>query len=308
MDIAQTVPALDAALLAFRQNRRDAPSARAARASDIRPRIAFVPTMGALHDGHLALVAHARTLAGPGGAVVASVFVNPTQFDRADDLAAYPRHHDRDAALLRDAGADVLFLPSEAVIYPADYKRSPTPDLLGLDTRFEGARRPGHFDGVVEVVRRLVHVVRPDVMVMGRKDAQQLAILRRAAEVEAWPVDIVGHDTVRAGSGLALSSRNARLSEAGLAVAPTLHAALVETARAVGEGADPDEAAAASRRVLAKAGLEVEYLEVVRARDFVPVETCAPGEEVLVVAAAWLEGVRLIDNVGAVCGLRPPAV
>ena len=285
MDTAQTVAALDAYLSPFRQNRE---------------RVAFVPTMGALHDGHLALVAFAKTLA---ARTVASVFVNPTQFDRAEDLAAYPRQHERDAGLLRAAGVDVLFLPTEAVIYPEDYARPPTPDLLGLDTRFEGARRPGHFDGVVEVVRRLVAVVRPDVMVMGQKDAQQLAILRRAAAVEAWPVDIVGHETVRAESGLALSSRNARLSSEGLAKAPALYEALRATAEAVARGEGAGVAAGASRRVLAEAGWEVEYLEVVRGEDFEPIERYAAGESASVVAAAWLEGVRLIDNVGV--GDRP---
>lgn len=290
MDTAQTVAALHASLrafapanLRFRQNHQD---------------VAFVPTMGALHEGHLALVRHARRLA---PRVVASVFVNPTQFDRADDLAAYPRQAARDAELLRGASADLLFLPSAEVIYPPDYVRPPTPDLAGLDARFEGARRPGHFDGVVEVVRRLVALMRPRYMVMGRKDAQQLAVLRRAAALEAWPVEIVGVETVRAESGLALSSRNARLSPAGLAAAPHLHTALRRAAEGFVGGEDPASAAAAARGVLAKAGLEPEYVEVVRAADFLPVgEASAAGEDVteaLVIGAAWLEGVRLIDNV-----------
>lgn len=285
MDTAETVAELDALLEAFRQNRHD---------------LAFVPTMGALHDGHLALVRRARELS---PRVVASVFVNPTQFDRPDDLAAYPRQAARDGELLAAAGADALFVPAANVIYPSGYVRPPTPDLLGLDTRYEGARRPGHFDGVVEVVRRLVSLVRPRYLVMGRKDAQQLAILRRAAAVEAWPVEIVGVDTVRARCGLALSSRNARLSPAGLATAPTFYAALVELARRYADGENPASAAAAGRRVLAEAGLEVEYLAVVSARDFRPVGDVrdAGGEvvEALAIGAAWLEGVRLIDNVAA---------
>ena len=283
MDIAETNARLSAAL---------APWRRAGLA------YAFVPTMGALHDGHLALVRAARARA---GRVVVSVFVNPTQFDRADDLAAYPRPAEADAELLRGAGADLLYRPHRREIYPADYVRAPAPDLLGLDARFEGARRPGHFDGVVEVVRRLVRLVGPSYMYMGRKDAQQLAVLRQAAAVEAWPVEIVGVETVRADDGLALSSRNARLSPQARDRAPALYAALQVLAKAYRDGAAPAAASAAAHRQLRQAGFEPEYIEVVRARDFAPAsewggERVAPAEA-LAIAAAWLEGVRLIDNV-----------
>ena len=283
MDTAPTVARLAAALAPWRRRGLD---------------YAFVPTMGALHDGHLALVRAARERC---GRVVASVFVNPTQFDRADDLAAYPRQADADAALLRAAGADVLFLPTEAEVYPTDYVRPPTPALGGLDRRFEGARRPGHFDGVVEVVRRLVAVVAPAYMYMGRKDAQQLAVLRRAAAEEAWPVEIVGVPTVREPDGLAMSSRNARLDDAARAQAPALYAALQVLAKAYRDGGDAREASAAAAARLREAGFEPEYIEVVRAGDFAPAgewgsERPAPADA-LAIAAAWLGGVRLIDNV-----------
>ena len=283
MDIAETNPQLAEALARWRRRGLA---------------YAFVPTMGALHAGHLALV---RAAGARAGRVVASVFVHPTQFDRAGDLAAYPRQAAADADLLRAAGADVLYLPREAEVYPPGYRRPPGPDLRGLDRRFEGARRPGHFDGVVEVVRRLVTLVTPAYLYLGRKDAQQLAVLRRAAAAEAWPVEVVGVATVREADGLAMSSRNALLPAPARARAPALYAALTRLAAAYRGGGDPDRAAALARRRLTDAGFEPEYIEIVRARDFAPTDAWDDGRpapaEALAIAAAWLGGVRLIDNV-----------
>ena len=261
-------------------------------------RWAFVPTMGALHEGHLTLVRRARAAH---GRVVVSVFVNPTQFDRADDLARYPRQPARDAELLRGAGADVLYLPGVADVYPDGTAATRTPDLAGLDARYEGASRPGHFDGVVQVVRRLVEVVRPAAMFMGQKDAQQVAVLRRAAAQEFWPVEIVSVPIVREPSGLAMSSRNGQLSPAGFAKAAILYACLAEAATAYASGGLPRDLEAAATARLAAAGLRPEYFDAVDARDFTRLpnvaapEQCAEAEPLLV-AVAWCDGVRLIDN------------
>lgn len=259
---------------------------------------AFVPTMGALHDGHLALC---RRAARDFPRVLASVFVNPTQFDRAEDLRRYPRQPDADAEALRGVGVDALFLPGEAVVYPRG--RAPTrrqPDLGGLDGRYEGALRPGHFAGVVQVVRRLVELVRPAAMYMGEKDAQQLAVLRRAAVAEGWPLEIVGVPIVREASGLAMSSRNGRLSPGGLEAAAGLYAALRAADEAWRGGLPAGAIAAAAKTQLAAAGLEAEYFDFVHPDSFVALDAdvrrTQERPDALIVVAAWLEGVRLIDN------------
>ena len=258
---------------------------------------AFVPTMGALHDGHLALC---RAAARDYPRVLASVFVNPTQFDRADDLARYPRQPAHDAEVLRAAGVHALFLPEVGEVYPdGPASRRPTPDLAGLDARYEGALRPGHFAGVVQVVRRLVELVRPAAVFMGQKDAQQVAVLRRAAAQEFWPVEIVTVPIVREASGLAMSSRNRRLSPAGLAAAATINACLDAAERGWGAGTPPADLQAAAKTRLRAAGLAPEYFDFVHADTFEPLgvgEPLAPGGGALIVVAARVEGVRLIDN------------
>lgn len=191
-----------------------------------RSSIVFVPTMGALHDGHLALVARAREL---GKTVVVSVFVNPTQFNDKGDLAKYPRTLAADAALLAAAGVDVLFAPSVAEIYPDGVDVAPDmkpyASLIGV---MEGAQRPGHFEGVVQVVGRLFDLVQPDKAVFGEKDFQQLAIIRAMVAEQARAVEIVGHPIVRAADGLALSSRNALLGADERAAAPLIYKELCE--------------------------------------------------------------------------------
>ena len=259
---------------------------------------AFVPTMGALHEGHLTLC---RRAAADFPRVIASVFVNPTQFDRAEDLARYPRQPEADAEALRTADVDALFLPSESVVYPRGrVDDRGLPDLGGLDRRYEGGHRPGHFAGVVQVVRRLLALVQPAAMYMGEKDAQQLAVLRRAAEAEGWPVEIVGVPIVREASGLAMSSRNGRLDAATRQTAAGLYAELSTAAAAWRQGADVRHVVAAAKTRLADLGFAVEYFDLVDPARF---EGLAPetrrthsGPEALIVAAAWLGGVRLIDN------------
>lgn len=183
--------------------------------------IAFVPTMGALHDGHLALVARAREL---GQTVVVSVFVNPTQFNDKGDLAKYPRTLAADAALLAAAGVDVLFAPSVDEIYPDGVDVAPDmqpyASLIGV---MEGAQRPGHFEGVVQVVGRLFDLVQPDKAIFGEKDFQQLAIIRAMVSQQGRAVEIIGHPIVRGADGLALSSRNALLGADERAAAPLIY-------------------------------------------------------------------------------------
>ena len=269
---------------------------------------AFVPTMGALHAGHVALVRHAQQAYRH---VVVSIFVNPTQFDRAADLERYPRREAADAALLEEAGVGVLFLPSADVVYPAHYVTPPQPGLGGLDLRYEGAMRPGHFAGVIQVVRRLVQLVRPAAMFLGQKDAQQVAVLRRAAAEESWNLDIVTVPTVREPSGLAMSSRNRQLSPQGLSRASTLHAVLRDAARALRGGTPPSVVSLSAKRALSDAGMDPEYLDCVDPESLTPVgddaASIATGPGVLLVAAAWIEGVRLIDNLRVGGPDAPPA-
>ena len=251
--------------------------------------------MGAFHAGHEALMRAARESA---DYVVVSLFVNPTQFDRASDLAAYPRVEDDDARIAEDAGADLLFAPSVQEMYPAGFATSVT--VAGISEVLEGAHRPGHFAGVTTVVCKLLNIVAPDVAWFGRKDAQQLLVVRRLVADLDLPVRIADLGTVREADGLALSSRNRRLSaderRRALAV-PRALAAVVAVIEAGGD--DPAEAQAAG---LAAAGdVGIEYLAVVDPETLsVPARIDGP---VLVAVAAHAGAVRLIDNRLAV----PPA-
>ena len=269
-------------------------AARAARAAG--RRIALVPTMGALHDGHLALVAEARRRA---DVVVASVFVNPTQFGPTEDFARYPRDADGDAAKLARAGADALFAPSVAEVYPFGAGEGVWVDVGGLDRHLCGPFRPGHFRGVATVVAKLLHACTPDVAVFGLKDVQQFLILRRMARALLWPVEIAGMETVREADGLALSSRNAYLGAAERAQAAVLSRALFE-ARAAVEGGEqaPEALVEAVRARIATASLaRLQYAEVVEAGTLQPVSRLAPGGEIVVALAAYFGTTRLIDNV-----------
>lgn len=256
-------------------------------------RIAFVPTMGALHEGHLSLVRRARELA---PRVVASIFVNPAQFNRRADLDRYPRTPERDARLLDEAGCDLLFLPDEALLYPPEHATWVVPE--GPAEGLEGEHRPGHFRGVATVVLKLLGLVRPDLAVFGEKDAQQLAVVRRMVADLHLAVEIVAGPTVREEDGLALSSRNALLSEEDRRAAAVLHRALREAETAVRERR-VDGSAAAVRRLLhetlaSEPRARVDYAEVVDAETFRPVEHLT-GELILPIAV-WIGETRLIDN------------
>jgi pantoate--beta-alanine ligase len=256
-------------------------------------RIGLVPTMGALHDGHLSLLARAREQA---DRVVASVFVNPTQFAPGEDFAAYPRDEARDSALLAGAGCDLLFAPSASEIYPPGF--STTVTVSGVSEPLEGQSRPSHFSGVATVVAKLLIQARPDVAVFGEKDYQQLQVIKRLARDLDLPTQIVGAPTVRAPDGLALSSRNAYLTPAEREIAASLNVVLLNLARALSDGEPVDHAEAEAAEELMAAGFDVlEYVQVRHAEDL---SRLGPGPigaaPARVLAAVRLGKTRLIDN------------
>ena len=254
-------------------------------------RIGFVPTMGALHAGHLALVELAQKHA---SRVVVSIFVNPTQFDQSDDFARYPRSPESDAAQLEAAGCDLLFLPEVEAIYPPGAATRVSVD--GPAHGFEGDHRPGHFDGVATVVAALFGLVRPDVAVFGEKDAQQLAVVRALARDLHYGIEIVAAPIVREPDGLAMSSRNVLLADGERAAAAVLPRAL-EAARArIAEG-ERDAAAVAAvigAVVAAEPRVQLQYAAAVAADSFRPLERLAG--DVVVPIAARVGAVRLLDN------------
>ena len=265
----------------------------AADATDDVPRRAVVMTMGALHDGHLALVRAAREAVGPGGQVVVTIFVNPLQFGPGEDYERYPRDLDADLATLARGGArvDVVFAPSAAEMYPSGPIVRVSSGSIG--TVLEGAVRPGHFDGVLTVVLKLLNLTAPDVAVFGEKDAQQLLAVRRMVADLELPVEILGVPVVRQPDGLALSSRNAYLDDDERARALALSAALRAGAEAGGQGADAVRAAAAA--VLDAAGVEPDYLVCVDPTTVEDVPAAYAGRALLLVAAR-VGTTRLIDN------------
>ncbi len=270
---------------------------RAARArGDV---IGFVPTMGALHDGHLALVDAVRPRA---GCVVVSIFVNPLQFGPSEDLAAYPRTLDGDSALAAAHDVDIVFAPSAAEMYPLPPAVAVTPVAarpgdVALDARWEGAIRPGHFAGVLTVVAKLFHIVQPDLAAFGRKDLQQLTLVRAMVRDLNIPVDIVAVPTVRAADGLALSSRNAYLSESDRARALAVPRALDAMVRAWTEGQTTDASTliALGHDVLAReSDVTADYLAIADAERLEPIADVVPGAVAMV--AARVGRTRLIDN------------
>jgi len=250
----------------------------------------LVPTMGALHAGHLELVQRARAAAGPAGTVVVSIFVNPIQFDRADDWSAYPRPLERDLAQCLAAGVDVVFAPDAASMYHAD--RSVTVSESLLSRGLCGAARPGHFAGVCTVVLKLLQVSGCHAAVFGDKDFQQLAVIRRMVRDLDVPVEILACPTVRDPDGLAMSSRNARLTAAQRTDAPRIHRALAAAAK-LSEA--PAMLAAARAEITASPCARIDYLELVDAETLQPVTQLT--HPAILAAAVFYGDVRLIDHV-----------
>jgi pantoate--beta-alanine ligase len=254
--------------------------------------VGFVPTMGALHAGHRALLVRARA---ENGLVVASVFVNPLQFGPAEDLASYPRDREADLAVLAAEGTDLAFLPAEGEVWPAPPEvRLQVGALAG---RLEGLVRPGHLDGVATVVAKLLHLVGPSRAYFGQKDAQQLAVVRRMVEDLAFPNEIVACPTVREPDGLAVSSRNAYLSAAERERATTLYRALSAGRAAFQAGQrDPAAVEAAARDLLEDVpGVEPDYVALVEEATFEPAKQAELGQ--VLATAARVGRTRLIDNV-----------
>ena len=262
--------------------------------------IALVPTMGALHRGHLALIEHARTVA---DRVVVSIFVNPLQFDRPDDFEHYPRPIDADVAVCADNGVDAVYAPTAAVMYPGGFQT--TVRMGALARVMEGASRPGHFDGVATVVTKLFTAVRPELAVFGEKDFQQLAIVRRLSADLDVNVDVIGRPTVREADGLALSSRNTRLDEAHRRAAVAVPRALEAAVRSAVDGERRASTVIdAALQVLADEPLTVvDYVAVFDTDDLSPVNDLDthPHDRLRIAAAAHFGDVRLIDN----CALFP---
>lgn len=254
--------------------------------------VALVPTLGALHRGHLALVEHGRRVA---GRTVASIFVNPTQFSPSEDFARYPRDEAGDAAKLASARCDLLYAPDVAEMYPGGF--SATVTAGGIAEGQDGRFRPTHFPGVATVVTKLLLQARADIACFGEKDYQQLQVVRHVARDLDIPTRIDGVPTVREPDGLALSSRNLYLTPVERAVAPALHQTLLRTAERIESGAMAvAEAAAAGLAALTAAGFErVDYLEVCDAETLAPLAVADRPGRILV--AAWLSRTRLIDNV-----------
>lgn len=252
-------------------------------------RIAFVPTMGNLHAGHLALVEQAAA-----DRVVVSIFVNPLQFNEPDDFADYPRTLDADRQRLADYPVDAVFAPDETELYPAGRDATTRVEVPLLSDILEGAARPGHFRGVTTVVAKLFHCVLPDVALFGEKDFQQLLVIRRMVADLDFPIEIIGCPTVREPDGLAMSSRNARFSAEERRRAPHLYRVLTGIRDRIRQGArDFAALEQQARRELETAGLEPEYVAVRRAADLAGPRA---GDELVIVAAARLGATRLIDN------------
>lgn len=252
-------------------------------------RVALVPTMGALHPGHMALVDAARR---PGTRVIASIFVNPRQFGPNEDLSRYPRREMADARMLAEGGCDLLWAPDVDEMYPAGFATAVS--VAGISEGFDGAARPGHFDGVATVVTKLFNQVRPDAAYFGEKDFQQLAVIRRMVADLDMGIEIVGVPTQRDDDGLALSSRNVYLDEGERARAVALPRALGIAARAIGRGDDPATVLDEARNTLAAAGFAVDYVSLADAETLS--DNPDPSRPRRLLAAARIGNTRLIDN------------
>jgi pantoate--beta-alanine ligase len=255
-------------------------------------KIGFVPTMGALHEGHLALASEAKK---HNDIVVASIFVNPTQFNNANDLAKYPRTEDADAALLQSVGCDVLFAPYAEEMYPQPVRTSL--DFGTLETVMEGAFRRGHFNGVGMVVAKLFHIVKPTRAYFGQKDLQQCLVIKQLIQDYSFDIELVIMPTIRETDGLAMSSRNRRLTAAQRQTAPKIYAALQQTAQLLQQGASISSAKEFYRQQIAdEPTFSFEYFEIADLVSLATVTDLSKHTEVALCTAVFMDEVRLIDN------------
>ncbi|WPP48213.1 pantoate--beta-alanine ligase [Catalinimonas niigatensis] len=257
--------------------------------------IGFVPTMGALHQGHLTLIERAKT---DNDVVVCSIYVNPTQFNNTFDLEKYPRNVDRDKILLENAECDVLFYPSDEIMYPEGKDDSMKLDFGALDKVLEGEFRPGHFSGVGLILSKFFHIVSADSVYFGQKDLQQCSIVQKLIDTLFFDIQLVVVPTVREKSGLAMSSRNARLSNEGKEVAANLYETLMKVREMLQNGEDLNKAKQTGINSIKKyKEIQLEYLEVVDRKSFTQATGNTSKKEIAICVAAFIEGVRLIDNV-----------
>lgn len=254
--------------------------------------IAFVPTMGALHEGHATLMQKAKS---KHEVVIVSIFVNPTQFNDASDFDKYPRTTKADLKICEEQGVDIVYLPDPADVYPTELNTKLALDLGGFDKVMEGEFRPGHFEGVCEVVKRLLDLTKPHYLYMGQKDFQQFMIVGKMIEVLGIKTKLVVCKTSRTSTGLARSSRNTRLSPEGIIKAATIHKTLTAVKKGILAKSVSELQAYAVKR-LNKAGFETEYIQIVDGTTLLPLVDEKQSKCIVVCAAAWLEGVRLIDN------------
>jgi pantoate--beta-alanine ligase len=253
----------------------------------------FVPTMGALHAGHLSLVTACREVC---QVVIASIFVNPTQFNDPQDFARYPITIDQDIQLLEQAGCDVLFLPDVAEVYPEGTTQLPHYDLGYLETIWEGKYRPGHFQGVCQVMERLLSIVMPGQLFMGRKDYQQCMVIRCLIELKGWTINMRMIDTAREPNGLAMSSRNTRLDAGSREKASAIYRSMELIRLSIRPG-DTNPITEKAAAMVLEAGFEkIDYLALADAKSLEPVEKWDGKQPVVVLVAAFIQGVRLIDN------------
>jgi len=254
--------------------------------------IGFVPTMGALHEGHISLVRESKKMC---DITVVSIFVNPVQFDNKDDLKKYPRTIESDKIKLKKAGVDILFFPTEDVIYPPGLDTGVNLDLEGLDEKWEGAFRPGHFAGVVRVVKRLLDIVEPDCLFMGQKDFQQFTIIKMMLEKLDIPVRLIVVPIFREKDGLAMSSRNVRLSPDFRQKSTVLYK-MLKYAKKHFNDKEIEQIENYALEQIKSAGLKPEYFKIVDTKTLEPVKNGTADTDAVAIVAAWAGDVRLIDN------------
>jgi pantoate--beta-alanine ligase len=260
-------------------------------------KIGVVPTMGALHEGHLALIRRARELA---DIVITTVFVNPLQFGKSEDLSRYPRNLERDVELASGAGTDLVFAPPNDDIYPADFSTSV--EVEGVTSRLEGTSRPGHFKGVTTVVAKLFHVTQPHVAVFGQKDAQQVVVIRKMVRDLNFPVELVIVPTVREADGLALSSRNVYLTASQRSEAPVLYRSLQLGEQLLRAGERDCELVRKRMRdlITSRSSGSIDYLSIADGVTLEEITAAAPGRPLLISLAVRFGSARLIDNMTVV--------